>query len=269
MIDHVWLNGEWLAPEIAKISTYDRGFLLGDSCFETLYFNGQEIEGKAEHLQLLKKSIEVLKIENAFADDIIFKALMAAETILSEAKTKEASVRLTLSRGLGRGTEVVGNPNMVLQMFEITAGRPFSALNLVVSPIRRNETSPLTFIKAGCYGDHLAALRFAKDNGGNEALMLSTKDNVAGLAMGNIVLVHQDEIITPSIKDGVRAGYMRTRVLQQAHKQALKVTERSVSIDEILSAKYQIFGLNSLWGVRPVASVNQVQMPTAGSTLEA
>ncbi|ACT58533.1 aminotransferase class IV [Hirschia baltica] len=267
MIDQVWLNGEWLAPEIAKISTYDRGFLLGDSCFETLYFNGREIEGKAEHLQLLKKSIEVLKIENVLADDVVFKALEAAETILKEEKITEASVRLTLSRGLGRGAEVLGKPNMVLQMFEIGAGRPFSALKLITSPIRRNETSPLTFIKAGCYGDHLAALRFAKDNGGDEALMLNTKDNVAGLAMGNIVLVHQDEIITPPIKDGVRAGYMRTRVLQQANKQALKVTERSVSIDDILSAKYHIFGLNSLWGVRPVASVDNVRMPIMNAVL--
>lgn len=265
MIDNVWMNGSWLAAEKAHVSTLDRGFLLGDTCFETLRFNGVHIEGKTEHLALLRKSMDVLQMQGGPEDTVILNALSEAEQYLVAANTKEASVRITFSRGQGRGAHVFGEPIIVLQIGLIPSGRPYTPLKLFTSDILRNETSPLSKIKAGCYGDHLAALRGAQALGGNEALMLNTKGNIAGLAMGNIAFISENTVVTPPIEDGVRAGYLRNLFLKEAIKKGFNISEKSIQPEDVLKTDILAFGLNSLWGLRPIESIdgfNLVQSKT-------
>ena len=257
MIDQIWINGNWMASDKAGISVSDRGFLMGDTCFETLYFNGQKVEGKIEHLQLLKHSMEVLQFPKC--DFEAMQLVMdQAEDLLLAAKMHQASIRLTVSRGEGRGAVATGQPNSVLQVYELEKGRPFEPLQLKTSPIRRNETSPLTLIKAGCYGDHLAALRSATQAGGNEALMLNIQGRVAGLAMGNIIAKFGDEWVTPPVEDGVRDGFVRSWVVSNLKFKREKIVERSIEPDELITSNASAFGLNSIWGVRPIASIDGV-----------
>ncbi|MFC7291263.1 aminotransferase class IV [Hirschia litorea] len=268
MIDRIWMNGEWMDAGNAHISPQDRGFLLGDTCFETLRFGEGVIEGKAAHIKLLRKSMAVLEMQGGPDDADIYAALEEAEAALNKSGAIEASVRITFSRGQGRGAVVLGEPMLVIQMSKIEAGRPYAPLKLITSPIRRNETSPLTRIKAGCYGDHLAALRHAQKAGGNEALMLNMQGNVAGLAMGNIVVFKENGLITPPIEDGVRAGFMRQQVFKRMKDQGLQIEERSVRCSEIEQPEGVVCGLNSLWGVRPVISIDGRQMPNSSPAYE-
>ncbi len=256
MIDRIWMNGEWMDAGNAHISPQDRGFLLGDTCFETLRFGDGVIQGKAAHIKLLRKSMTVLEMHGGPDDADIYTALEEAEAALNKSGAIEASVRITFSRGQGRGAVVLGEPMLVIQMSKLEAGRPYAPLKLITSPIRRNETSPLARIKAGCYGDHLAALRHAQRAGGNEALMLNMQGNVAGLAMGNIAIFKRDVLITPHSEDGVRVGFMRSKILKKARSEGLQIEERSIQPDELAEADIYVVGLNSLWGVRPVMSID-------------
>ncbi len=256
MIDQTWLNGDWVDAGSAQISVGDRGFLLGDTCFETLYFNGRYIEGKSEHLSLLGRSMDVLQFPDCdFA--ALEAALKEAEDRLQQIGLSAASVRMTVSRGEGRGAFVSGAPNCVLQFFKLEHARPFEPLKVFTSAIRRNETSPLVKIKAGCYGDHLAALRAAAEVGGNEALMLNTQGKVAGLAMGNIFVRLGGEWVTPPVEDGVRNGFMRSTVIAFLKSKGASVQVRSIKVEELFEKKsVSAFGVNSLWGSRPILSID-------------
>ena len=53
----VYLNGEWLKPEEAKISVFDRGFLFGDGIYEVIPFYSGKLFLLKEHLQRLRYSL--------------------------------------------------------------------------------------------------------------------------------------------------------------------------------------------------------------------
>ena len=52
----MWLNGDLLQAEEAKISVLDRGFTLGDGLFETMRAYGGRIFRLHEHLLRLERS---------------------------------------------------------------------------------------------------------------------------------------------------------------------------------------------------------------------
>ncbi|HRX38040.1 MAG TPA: aminotransferase class IV, partial [Parvularculaceae bacterium] len=95
----VWLNGE-IRDSSAAIDAGDRGFLLGDGAFETLYVEKGRPAFLAEHLARLRFGLGVLQIPAPAAlaslGDIIRR--LAAETNLQE----KASARITVTRGSGR-----------------------------------------------------------------------------------------------------------------------------------------------------------------------
>jgi len=239
----------------AFVSARDRAFLLGDGCFETLRLSNGAVEGLDEHLQLLRKSADVLKIEGFPGDP----ELKAAIDELVYGFEGEAAVRITLSRGAGgRGADsAAANAVTILGISSLPARRPYTPLRVITTAIRRNETSPLSRIKSTSYGDNLAARRAAMDEGADEALMLNLANRPACLAMGNIFLrTASGDWVTPPAEEGVREGYMRGRVLAKLAAEGVRVQVRPLMAPELLEPGASLFGVNSLWGMRPVQALD-------------
>ncbi|MEM6625486.1 MAG: aminotransferase class IV [Pseudomonadota bacterium] len=257
----IWVDGKRADNADAAISAEDRSFLLGDGCFETLFFDGEDIEGVSFHLASLQRSADALGIVGAPSSDLISAALEEAARELRSAAAPSV-LRITLSRGAGGRGPSTGHvaPTWIVATARLSAARPFPPLRLSISSIRRNETSPLSRIKSTSYGDNLAARREAERAGCNDALMLNTLGDVAGLAMGNLALLREgdtgDEIVTPPETSGARAGYMRDRLFEAAHELGFSVRE-CVLRTEDLYASQAAWGLNSLWGVRPAIELDQ------------
>ena len=139
-------------------------------------------------------------------------------------------------------------------------GRPFAPMTIATSSVRRNETSPLSRIKSTSYGDNLAARREAAEAGADEALMLNTRGRLACLAMANVMLARPEgdgwRFVTPPAEEGARPGYMRGLAMQMADAAGWPCEERPVEAREASDTGWFLFGLNSLWGVRPVRSLD-------------
>ena len=54
----VMIGGEIRSPDTATISVFDRGFLYGDSVFETIRTYGGELFALTEHLERLESSAD-------------------------------------------------------------------------------------------------------------------------------------------------------------------------------------------------------------------
>jgi len=62
----VFLNGQFLPVEEAKISPLDRGFIFGDGVYEVIpYYAGRGLRA-VEHLQRLQRSLDELQIDNPY-----------------------------------------------------------------------------------------------------------------------------------------------------------------------------------------------------------
>ncbi len=255
MLTEVWINGEWRSVREAAVSVDDRNFLLGDGCFETIRFANGVMEGVDYHLNQLERSMRVLGISNSPGPRVLSDALTECADRLNHSAVTLAAARLTLSRGEGRGADGGGTPNIVVSVSPAPQ-RPLQPLQVKTSAIRRNETSPVSTIKATSYADNLNAFRDAKSKGADEALMLNTQGRIAGLSLGNLLIMREEEVITPPESEGVRPGYMREQVLSALKDGGLKIDIRPVEPAEILDANASLYGMNSLWGVRALAKLD-------------
>lgn len=63
MSEIVYLNGEFITKENAKISPSDRGFIFADGVYEVAkYYNGKPFRYE-DHIQRLKRSLSELEID--------------------------------------------------------------------------------------------------------------------------------------------------------------------------------------------------------------
>ncbi len=92
----VCLNGEWISPEDAKISVFDRGFMLGDSLYEVIPFYDGKVFALEEHLERLKYCLNQIRLEFD-ADHLIPFINEAVQR--SNFSINDAAVYLQLSRG--------------------------------------------------------------------------------------------------------------------------------------------------------------------------
>lgn len=97
MSEIVYLNGEFMAKEEAKISPNDRGFIFADGVYEVAkYYNGKAFR-YADHLKRLERSLAELDI--VFKETEKLEAIFAELIVKNNLQNKHAGVYLQITRG--------------------------------------------------------------------------------------------------------------------------------------------------------------------------
>jgi len=117
--------------------------------------------------------------------------------------------------------------------------------------------------KAGAnYAGALFATEYAKNHGYAQVLWLDAieRKHIEEVGVMNIFFVIDDEIITPELSGSILPGITRDSVIYLAKKSGMKVTERKISIDEIIQmAKekrlQEVFGTGT---AAVISSVNAI-----------
>jgi D-alanine transaminase len=97
MSEIVFLNGEFIKKEEAKISPNDRGFIFADGVYEVAkYYNGKPFRYE-DHLKRLERSLAEIEIAYNETDKLeaVFDELIAKNNL----KEKHAGVYLQITRG--------------------------------------------------------------------------------------------------------------------------------------------------------------------------
>ncbi len=92
----IFLNGEWLAPDEARVPVMDRGFLFGDGIYEVIPVYSRRAFRLDEHLGRLQKSLDGIRLVNphTLAE---WRALV--ERQIAEAEWDDQSVYIQVTRG--------------------------------------------------------------------------------------------------------------------------------------------------------------------------
>ena len=253
-----WLNGSF-QEESNAIQVNDRGFLLGDGLFETFYVeDGQVFECDA-HLDRLFAGLEILKIKCPYTAEDLKQAI---NNCIRENKISLGSSRLTITRGTGpRGLLPTENCHVTV-LITCTAGQvkrhDYPAINLMVSSIRRNETSPASQLKTiGGYLDNILALQEAKDAGFDDAIMLNTKGHLACTTSANIFLKIGGNWHTPAPTDGILSGIYRDIFMQEQLNEGHILVEKSLTLHDLENAD-KVMITNSLIGKRLINKIGYI-----------
>jgi branched-chain amino acid aminotransferase len=240
----IYLDGELVAPERARIDPRDRGLLLGDGLFETMRARAGRVSLVERHLARLRHGAATLGIPVPLDDDGIARAL--AE-VLQANRLDDAALRLTLTRGPGpRGLAPPADPRPTLMIASAPPPPPKPPARARIVSIRRNEHSPLAGIKSLGHLDNVLAEREA---GEDEALLLNSRGRLCEAAAANLFLVVGGVAHTPPVADGALPGVIRSVLLEPG---AVETT----LLPADLAVASEAFLTNSLIGVRPLIEVD-------------
>lgn len=245
----VWMNGKIVSAKDAKISVFDGGLLYGDGIFETIrVYDGVPFR-LSDHLSRLFDSAKVIKLKIPVS---IKKFGPAIQKLLAANGLTEAYIRITVTRG--------ENVIIVAREFKGYPAKSYSdGISTQISKIKQDAASPLSRIKSLNFLPHMLAKRSAQDDGFDDAILLNTDMNVAEAATSNIFIVKRGCLITPSLDSGILPGITRSVIIEVARQLRMAVSEKTVSVKELLAAD-EIFFTNSLAEVLPVVKVGRRAM---------
>jgi branched-chain amino acid aminotransferase len=262
----VWIGGRFVAPAEARVSLFDRGYLVGDSVFATLRAHGGRPFRLDAHLESLARGAEALGIALAPAGAAL--ADRVRET-LARSGLAEAAIRITLSRGEGPGgiaTAACTAPTLSV------AVRPFvpypaeayeSGIASGLVTTRRIPPECLDpALKTGAYLPNVLARRELEARGMIEGIMRSVAGAPLSGTVSNLFLVVGGRLLTPSVESGCRPGITRGALLELAGPLGIAAEMRALNMAD-LDAAEEIFFSNALMEVLPVASLEG--RPLAGS----
>lgn len=253
----VYLNGEFVPEDQARVSVFDRGFLYGDSLFETVRICHRRLFRWHQHIERLLRGCEHLGIRCPLSA----QELRDAARRLTEAnQLEDALLRLTLSRGVGpRGYSPRGadHPTLVMAMHEaapIDPARP-AEWRMVTSTSRLAPADRLASHKTGSKILQVMARREAELADADEALLVNTQGEVAEGASANLFWTRGPVVYTSPTAVGVLPGVTRAVVLEICAALNLPVKKRLTKI-ELLKGSDALFLTNSVHGIIDVLSLD-------------
>jgi branched-chain amino acid aminotransferase len=255
----VHIGGRVCPPEEAKISVFDRGFLYGDSVYETIGTAYGRLFALADHLVRLERSAQRIGLRVPLRADIE-KAV--AETV-EAAGNRESRVRVILTRGAGKldlDPAAVDDTQLVVIVFPL--GPPSlemyeKGVSVAVVSVHRNSPRAIDpAVKSGNYLNNVMALGEARRrSGAYEAILCASDGIVAEGSTSNIFIVVKGEVRTPGLDVGILDGITRSKVLELCQTNGIPLRETRFSPDDLRAAE-EAFITSATRGALPVTRVD-------------
>jgi branched-chain amino acid aminotransferase len=252
----VWVDGELLDAERARVSPFDHGILVGDGVFETLgVYRGvpfawrrhhDRLAWSAEHLGLAVPGSSALR--------------SAADAVLAANQVAAGRLRITVTGGPSPlGSERGDGPPTVIVAAGPARARPASEAVAAV-PWARNERGATAGLKTISYAENVRALAYAHRRGASEAIFANTRGELCEATGSNVFLVDEGVLCTPPAGSGCLLGVTRALVLELCAELGVPAAERAVPL-AALGAAEEAFLTSSTREVAPIARVDGQDLP--------
>ena len=254
----IYVNGDIVPRDQAKISVFASGFLLGDGMWESFRLHNGKLAFLKEHMLRLHENAKALDIHLAMSDQEIVDAIYAT-TRANDMET-DVHIRLVVSRGL-KATPFqnprvnVGDPTLVIiPEYKIVADSD-APISLYTVYVRRGQPDVLDpklhpLSKLNCV---LASIQ-VNNAGADEGLMLDPHGFVAACNSTSFFIVRQGQVWTSTGKYCLH-GITRHNIIQLCKENDIEVYEKDFSLVEVYSAD-ESFVTGTFGGVKPVSNVD-------------
>lgn len=252
----VAINGTLTSLSKAQLPVNDRGLLIGDGIFETLYYDGRHLECYEAHWQRLQKGLTVFQIPFQLSDTMVRQQILDV-LIANNLIHQTASVRLTITRGMGdRGLSIPvhQSPSWIIQVAPYH--RATAPLTLDFSAHYHPGKSVLSSIKHLGYQLSILGRLEAQQKQVDDVLFVNHAQEVVSTTAANVFAVIDDVVVTPPLSSGCLPGIKRGQVIQQLKKKKAVII-RPILRQELLEKAQEIFITNSLIGIQPVKRLLQ------------
>jgi branched-chain amino acid aminotransferase len=228
------LDGSIMLASQAVVPATDEGLLRGDGAFEVIrVYDGRPFAFE-EHVARLERSAANLRLP------IDSEAVRAdAHRLLAQAGAgpDHDLLRIVLTRGGRR-----------LMLTEPLAAAPE---RLRLKSVTYAPTRILDGVKSLSYAANMLASRLAREDGFDEALLVTPHGRVLEAPTSSIFWVQDQLVLTPPLSDHILASITRAVVID-----VTQACEQACTLEELVSAD-EVFIASTTREVQPVGTVDE------------
>tara|TARA_R110000868_G_scaffold29420_8_gene109460 strand:- start:697 stop:1542 length:846 start_codon:yes stop_codon:yes gene_type:complete len=250
-------NGNLLSKNTFYLNHENRGLRYGDALFESIRVVNGKIFFWEDHYLRLMASMRILRMEIPmnFTMEFLEEQLLAAVKA-NGLLEQSGRVRLTVFRN--NGGLYLPQTNDVSYIIEASVlDSPFYTLNneaYEVELFKDFYVNPdmLSTLKTNNKAINVVGSIYAAENGYQNCLLLNNEKKVVEALNGNLFLVKDQLIKTPSLKDGCLNGIVRKKLIGiLGALDNYNFEEAFISPFELQKAD-ELFITNAITGIRPI-----------------
>ena len=231
----------------------NRGFLYGDSVFESIRIVNNKIIFWEDHYMRLMSSMRIIRIEIPQSYTPDFFKVQITNTFSKVNSSFTGRVRLTIFRdGGGYYAPELLSPSFIINCsvidseefylkdseFKVDLFKDYYIQNDLLSNLKTNNK--LINVLAGIY---------ANENNLDNCILLNNKKNVTEFLNGNLFIVRENKIITPDLDSGCLKGIMRKKIIEY-----VKLIPE-FSIEETVISPFDLLSANEIWLTNSISGI--------------
>lgn len=255
----VYIDGQFVESEDAKISVFDHGLLYGDGIFEGIRLYSGCVFRLDEHLERLEFSAKAIMLNMLWSRQELSD--LVCETCRVNGLT-DGYIRLVITRGkgnLGLSPKSCKVPTLIIIADRLSLYPTEyyeKGLEIITVPTRRVNAAALSpGVKSLNYLNNIMAKMEAARLGYFEALMLNDQGYVAECTGDNVFIFRKGILCTPPFHAGALKGVTRSVVLDIAESLGVPVEQENLTRYDIWVAD-ECFLTGTAAEVIPVVEVD-------------
>ena len=234
----IYLNGQYINRDNAKISIMDRGFLFGDGVYELIPVYNSKPFLVNKHLKRLRSSLELVGMRKDFQDienleQIMFELISKNEYVnhffyVHITRGYQSSRNHVYSENIKHTVLVMGEEYKVFSKDKLEEG--FKGC------VRDDFRWMKSNIKSISLLGNVMLKNYAAQHGFYETLLVRNKKLTEGSA-SNIFVVKNGQVMTPNLGVELLPGVTRDLLIELFQNDNIEVKETDVTEDDLLNSE--------------------------------
>ena len=232
----VFLNGEFIDKDSAKISIFDRGFIFGDGIYEVVPVINSIIVEKDGFWDRFQRSLNEISLNLPYTNDE-FESIL--NNLIEINSLKEGGLYIQITRGVApRDFSFVKGVKPTIMAFAFSDSvlehpAAKSGITIISTPDirwKRRDIKSISLL-GQCYAKNQATIA-----GADECFMVED-GYVTEAGSSSAFIIKDGTLITKPLSNEILPGIRRNRLLNLAKQIGLQIQERKFSMDEVYNAE--------------------------------
>ncbi|WP_029935507.1 D-amino acid aminotransferase [Thiomicrospira pelophila] len=252
----VYLDGEFMPMNEARVSPMDRGFLFGDGVYEVIPVYQRQVFEWAAHLARLKYSLKATSINNPLSDEAWLDMI---NQLIKRHDWADQFIYLQVSRGVQIPRDHMPAADLTPTVYAYTNPLKPVADHILQHGIKVISLEDIRWlrcdIKALTLLPNVMAKLQAQAAGVDDVILVRADGSVSEGSASNLFMVKDQTLITPPNSHKILPGITRLVIEKLARRHHIDLIERDIQQDELNSAD-ELWLTSSTKEALPITQLN-------------
>ena len=249
------INGEIYPNDDAFISIFNTSLISGDLIFENLIVSSNKVLFYEEHYFNLLSSMRILKIKipMSFTPEFLEEQLLSLY-IKSGFVNEKILMRILICNNVATNINPTSVNYYIYDAHKIDYYiNNFEKYTLDVFKDYFKNTGLLSNLTTNNQLIQRIGLRYCEENDFNDCVILNNSKIISETLNGNIFMIMNDKVLTPSLKDGSNNNVIRSKIIELVNNdiEGYEIIEQPLSVFDIQKSD-ELFISNINFGIQPV-----------------